>query len=114
MQRLGKVGSQPRDSSRCSLTEVATRRDGAESFCLRCPQDTVSQNQPHTLIHRFKWSGANDIAARLCAADKLKSELSTLLNRYPEAKHFIVAHSHGANVAISALGTLPLRLACPG
>jgi hypothetical protein len=29
MQRLGKVGSQPGNSSCCSLTQIATRRDGA-------------------------------------------------------------------------------------
>src|SRR6266568_4901470 len=41
MQRLGKVGSQPGNSSCCPLTKIATRREGAESFCLRRLKDAV-------------------------------------------------------------------------
>src|SRR5467141_1658747 len=41
MQRLGKVGSQPGDSSRRSLTQIATRRNGAQSFRLRRPEYAV-------------------------------------------------------------------------
>src|SRR6267154_1037986 len=41
MQRLGKVGSQPRNSSCCSLTQIATRRDGAQPFRLRRLKDAV-------------------------------------------------------------------------
>jgi len=56
-----------------------------------------------TLIHRFQWSGANSVAARLAAATELQEELSTLFDRFPMATHVIVAHSHGAAVALTAL-----------
>src|SRR5258707_268447 len=41
MQRLGKVGSQPGNSSCCPLAKIATRRDRAEPFRLWGPKDAV-------------------------------------------------------------------------
>src|SRR5687767_13087362 len=46
--------------------------------------------RPGTLIHRFTWSGANSVLARLEAATNLKREVSTLLSEYPSASHSIV------------------------
>jgi hypothetical protein len=62
-----------------------------------------SVNKDATLIHRFAWSGANTIAARLDGAKKLRSELRLLLDKHPDARHFLVAHSHGGNIALSAI-----------
>src|SRR5262245_52275955 len=55
------------------------------------------------LIERFDWSGRNSHRARLRAAGDLATHLSGLVERYPNAAHAIVAHSHGGNVALYAL-----------
>ncbi len=51
----------------------------------------------------FRWSGRNNPSARAKAKDKLRAHLSALLGDYPEASHYIIAHSHGGNVALYAL-----------
>jgi len=54
-------------------------------------------------FERFLWSGANSIWARHKAVDKLTTHLHALIEKFPDAKHFVVGHSHGGNIAVHAL-----------
>jgi hypothetical protein len=50
----------------------------------------------------FLWSGANSIEERRSAAARLARRLDESVAAAPEARHFIIAHSHGGNVALNA------------
>ena len=60
------------------------------------------ERQPPTLIRRFRWSGENSVSARARAAECLRSQLSDAIREQPQASHWIVAHSHGGDVALRA------------
>jgi hypothetical protein len=51
----------------------------------------------------FPWSGANSVGRRGDAAADLIVFLAGLDGKYPGARHHLVAHSHGGNVAMYAL-----------
>jgi len=55
----------------------------------------------------FEWSGRNTHKARVKAGYELASHIRRLRKRYPVCRHFIVAHSHGGNVALLAHKHLP-------
>ena len=59
----------------------------------------------------FPWSGRNNPAARAKAKDDLRAHLRDLQGQqqYKEASHYIIAHSHGGNVALYALLDEALR-----
>ena len=59
---------------------------------------------------RFQWTGGNRMRDRDDAADELVPFLDALGATYPNARHVVVAHSHGGNVARRALA----RLTTPG
>jgi Putative serine esterase (DUF676) len=62
----------------------------------------------------INWSGRNTAAARAKGAETLAEELRRQMeDDDPETKHFIVAHSHGGNVALYAMRdeTISLRIA---
>jgi pimeloyl-ACP methyl ester carboxylesterase len=50
----------------------------------------------------FNWSGRNSPKARLAAADCLATRLARQVREHPDAKHYIVSHSHGGAVALRA------------
>ncbi len=54
-------------------------------------------------FEEFKWSGSNSFHARTEAAMELCVHLHLQVERYPDAHHWIVAHSHGGTVAVSAV-----------
>ena len=54
-------------------------------------------------IERCPWSGGNSARARAAAAESLANQLRAQADRYPNEKRFVVAHSHGGNVALYAL-----------
>lgn len=56
-----------------------------------------------TQFHAFRWSGRNSHSARLDAAASLRTRLQNLLTQYQSRKMFLIAHSHGGNVAGYAL-----------
>jgi hypothetical protein len=55
------------------------------------------------IIRRFGWSGGNSYMARQQAGNDLRQRLSEDVQRHRDAHHFVVAHSHGGNVALYAL-----------
>jgi len=57
----------------------------------------------------FRWSGGNNPAARKQAQQELRNHLRAQLTRYPGAQHFVIAHSHGGNVALYAMRDAALQ-----
>lgn len=55
-----------------------------------------------TFPRPFLWSGSNSHRARLVAGENLAEYLRDSIKQYPDSLHFIVAHSHGGNVALYA------------
>jgi Alpha/beta hydrolase family len=55
-------------------------------------------------IRPFRWSGANGFRKREAAAHALREHLLRAMNDEPGAVHFVIAHSHGGNIAMLAAG----------
>jgi Serine aminopeptidase, S33 len=51
----------------------------------------------------FLWSGWNAVTSRRKAVERLISHLTALQARWPHARHFVIGHSHGGNVAFQAM-----------
>jgi pimeloyl-ACP methyl ester carboxylesterase len=62
---------------------------------------------PDCVFHRFEWKGGNSVAARVKAAERLAGELRGLHANEQQANHFIIAHSHGGNIACYTLQDHP-------
>lgn len=64
----------------------------------------------------FLWSGANTVRARHEAARRLAAQLREDMQREPAVSRLIIAHSHGGNVALHAVGMLgrPIPIATMG
>jgi pimeloyl-ACP methyl ester carboxylesterase len=56
------------------------------------------------VFHRFGWSGRNSISARQRGVRELVRHLHAVTQQWPQARHYLVAHSHGGNIAFHALG----------
>jgi len=54
-------------------------------------------------FERFVWSGSNSHRARCRAARNLQEHISNCAGKYGQQDHFVIAHSHGGNVALYAL-----------
>jgi hypothetical protein len=61
-----------------------------------------------TKIEPFRWSGKNSVFARRDAAIDFKNHLKQKIDFWGDAKHIIVAHSHGGNIAFMALSSSDL------
>lgn len=61
----------------------------------------------------FRWSGRNSHRAREVAAERLREFVKDIAKRFPNARHYLVAHSHGGTVVQYAcqLGGLTNRIA---
>ncbi|WP_153147150.1 triacylglycerol lipase [Dechloromonas sp. H13] len=55
------------------------------------------------ITQEFRWSGRNSISARHQAGAELAHQLEENLEKWPEARHFIIGHSHGGAVALKSL-----------
>jgi hypothetical protein len=55
------------------------------------------------LFQPFVWSGRNSLAARRRAVQDLIERLQASAARWPRARHYVVGHSHGGNIAFQAL-----------
>lgn len=58
---------------------------------------------------RFTWSGWNSFHARAHAARELADHLGRTAREHPGARQWVVAHSHGGNVALHAVERLRQR-----
>jgi hypothetical protein len=58
---------------------------------------------PAALVLPFRWSGGNGVKARAEAVVDLRNHITEVRNRYPLARHALIAHSHGGNVVLSTL-----------
>jgi hypothetical protein len=63
---------------------------------------------------RHKWSAWNTHRSRTAGALKLSENVRAAVDKNPTASHFIIAHSHGGNIALSALRTDELQQAVKG
>jgi hypothetical protein len=54
-------------------------------------------------IFRLIWSGRNSPAARSVATERLKKKLALRFKDHPTARHYIICHSHGGNIALGAV-----------
>lgn len=54
-------------------------------------------------FERFQWSGRNLFSARRNASHRLVAHIKQMSERWPNARHYIIAHSHGGNIALYAL-----------
>jgi hypothetical protein len=55
------------------------------------------------LFLRYIWSGSNSIQGRRTAAQDLQTKLGEVLEAFPNARHYIISHSHGGNIVFNAL-----------
>ena len=62
-----------------------------------------SEFKERILCSVFSWTGKNSHSARLAAGEELRAHPTLLIAEHPEAAHFVIAHSHGGNVAAYAL-----------
>jgi pimeloyl-ACP methyl ester carboxylesterase len=72
------------------------------------PGSLLCQSLSHAVespiaFQRFVWSGRNSISARRSAVKKLVEHLHSLVKQWPQARLYVLAHSHGGNVAFQAL-----------
>jgi hypothetical protein len=74
---------------------------------------TLSQRFAYS-ANVFRWSGWNSHRARLKAAEKLKRSLALAIDTFPGAEHFVVAHSHGGNIALYAMNDSELSKSVAG
>lgn len=66
------------------------------------------------MIKQFIWSGGNTNKARQLAGEELTTILITSAREHPGIPHFLIAHSHGGNVALYALRDPIVRAAISG
>ena len=64
-------------------------------------EDAVWRDIDRTEI--FSWTGDNNHYDRCCAAEDLRDYMLAMLEKDPELRIHIVAHSHGGNVALKAI-----------
>jgi hypothetical protein len=58
---------------------------------------------PEVELRRLPWLGGNTLGARRDAAEKLRACIAADSASGPDTRHFLVAHSHGGNIALYAL-----------
>lgn len=58
-----------------------------------------------------RWSGENSFVGRARAAEGLRHQLEKNAALYPNALQFIIAHSHGGNIALLALEKVKVKVA---
>lgn len=69
-----------------------------------CSQINKKISGPDTTVHFFRhgWCGGNTQIARRESAENLAKHIKNVNKLYPDARHILVGHSHGGNVALYA------------
>src|ERR1700674_4795124 len=62
----------------------------------------------------WTWTARNRAQARATAAEALRERLRADRAQYPEANHYVIAHSHAGNIALHAVADDGDRLALTG
>lgn len=62
----------------------------------------------------FEWTGANSHNARIAAGVQLGKHIPNAKTVFPEARHVLIAHSHGGNVAFYSLRDVEVKEAICG
>jgi len=73
------------------------------TFCTQLKRDLQALGHEKIRFELFEWSGDNTHPARREAAVKLERALRASVRLQPECDHFVVAHSHGGNIALRAV-----------
>ena len=68
--------------------------------------DALGRHGLSAQISSFLWSGANSVRERDAAAQNLAERIRTERLTHPNSTQLLVAHSHGGNVVLRALGQL--------
>lgn len=74
----------------------------------------LSAKFPECRILPFHWSGRNSHRERVAAGTLLRDELLRRFEMFPEALHYLIAHSHGGNVCLYALRDSEVVARCSG
>jgi pimeloyl-ACP methyl ester carboxylesterase len=77
-----------------------------------CFQSWLSSELQGACFPFFRWSGRNSHTHRIQAGKELQDHLRRVqkqVERIPDAKHVVIAHSHGGNVVLYALQDDELR-----
>jgi len=74
----------------------------------------IQQVFPESPVVPFGWSGKNSHLERLAAATQLGAHIRSLKRLSPDVRIFLVAHSHGGNVALYALRDPSLQMMVDG
>ena len=74
----------------------------------------VERRLASVTFREFSWTSTNTHTARTEAGARLAQFLRAGITEYPEARHFVVAHSHGGNVALYAMRDAEARAAVTG
>lgn len=91
---------------RVVVTLVHGTWPGAASWCQDMSPLCVALRRafPYEILFKpFSWSGGNSLRARAKAAAGLRSHLYSAIVTWPRARHYVIAHSHGGNIALYAL-----------
>ena len=73
------------------------------TFRTQLEKDLNALNYHDVRFHVFEWNGRNTHKDRRQAAVCFERILRSSIRRDPSTRHFVVAHSHGGNIAIRAL-----------
>jgi hypothetical protein len=82
-----------------------TQPDSA--FCQQLREELQGCGAASVTFSRFDWSGGNTHFDRRLASVRLRKHLLGLLRTEPDARHYVVAHSHGGNVTLRAVRSSP-------
>jgi hypothetical protein len=66
-------------------------------------RDMLALRVPGIDFREFHWSGSIRHVERQRAALELEKQLRQQVLDYPDARHFVIAHSHGGNISLYAL-----------
>jgi hypothetical protein len=74
-----------------------------DSLLLKEIRSALSGQVDSVRIFRFYWSGRNGFFDRAKAVERMRKKLRMRIQRFPNAKHFVLAHSHGGTVGMEAI-----------
>src|SRR4051794_3111451 len=66
-------------------------------------QDTLDRSGITVAFDNYVWSGSNSVSAREEAARDLRQQIRRNASKSPTALRFLIAHSHGGNIAVDAV-----------